>query len=398
MHMSSARPWSAASALTLGILTLFFLGCGDDGPSEPPDAAAPDAALPDAALPDAALPDAAAPDAGLVINLEALCNADDGGYVRFFHRVVECNPYAVFMFASMLSDEALSTACYGQFQGPYDDGTLELADVDGWNACLDYIENAECKLVAPDNPGPCRAVLVGQLALDDPCDMSEQCGSEAYCDRSQVGGGVTCGTCTALKANGTPCQSDSECAGRVCADNGTCRDFGDVGDLCAEDGECLGELVCPANTGRCAVRRLWQVNDACTSFDTDCGVPIGGLYCDEAQSVCRSFLALGDPCGVDTALCNRFAFEYCDQGTNQCTAPTAAAHGEPCGFDMGRTCMDGLLCSNPERGGTCFTVLGVGEDCSNPAQARCGIFLDCSADSNTCVYQSNYTGMCPDAS
>ncbi len=364
---------------------LVLVGCGDDDGGGTSDAAP--------TFDSAPIADAALPDATPIYDLDSLC-AVDGGFTQFFTRFLECNPELALQFGDLVTPASISAACYGQFSDYYDDASLSIADHATWTTCLDYIANTDCNLVTIDGPHPCRDVLSGVVPVSGDCEIAEQCAGDAYCDRGPASlfGPVTCGTCTARSADGIACDSNEQCSSFYCDETSNqCETLGDVGAGCTTDEQCLGRLVC--GTGlTCEAPQVWAANDACTNIATDCGFPGTDLYCDETAGMCVNFLALNDPCGPMTRLCNVLAYETCDEGgTDTCVAPTVVGTGQACGFLAGAKCEPGSVCSDAGGGGTCFVPLGEGQNCSAVPQ-QCGFFLQCNG--TTCEY-GDYSGVCP---
>jgi len=371
-----------ATALIVS-LGLVLVGCGDDG------GGSSDAATTADATPIA---DAALPDATPTYNLDSLC-ATDGGFAQFFTRILECNPELALQFGDLVTPQSISDACYGQFSDYYNDASLSIADHTTWTTCLDYINNTDCNVITLDGPHPCRDVLSGVVQVGRPCQINEQCRADAYCDNtSALFGPVTCGTCTARLANGLACDSSEQCSSFYCDDTSNqCETLGNIGAGCNTDEQCLGRLVCGTGS-TCEAPRVWAADDSCTDIATDCGFPGGDLHCDETAGMCAPFLAIDDPCGPATRLCNILAYETCDEGgSDTCVAPTLVGNGEACGVFTGAKCSAGLVCSDIG-GGACFVPFDEGQTCSG-APNQCGFLLQCNGA--TCEYGDDYTGVCP---
>jgi hypothetical protein len=339
---------------------------------------------------DAGLPDSAGADALPAVTLDTLCNVDDGGMLEYFERLFECYPELAFLLERDPTRAEMSAACYGAYDGYFDDGTIAMGTWDDYQECLAYIGATTCDELSSENPVQCRNVFMGTVDNGDACEVDEQCAKRnAYCDVEVEG---TCGTCRDGLPNGRACSDSSECASGNCVgpalSDGTCQYFGVVGDTCYEDFDCLGRLMCDTALDECIDEPSWGVGSPCDDFGADCGFPVSDLYCDTGAGACVKWGTLGGSCGLGQPLCNVLRYESCGAAT--CNAPTIVGEGAACSMFGGAKCGAGLVCSNPFEGGACVAPGRDGDACGDAAP--CDVFLECAG--GRCGYGA-YTGECP---
>jgi hypothetical protein len=341
----------------------------------------------------AASADAAPLDAPAPMNIDDLCNADDGGFLEFFGRIAECYPELEIIIGQWPDDAFVSALCYGTYQPYFEDGSITMGSAADWQRCLDYVRNTPCDQLSTENPVACRDVMSGQVANGAACDIDEQCPKNSFCFHDESGG---CGTCTPGLANMRACTTDAACASGNCVGNvdgreGTCDYFLAEGEPCFEDEECLGRMICDKESNACAKLGSYQEGSSCQSIETGCGFPTTDLYCDGDTMKCVRYKALGESCGLVKNLCKLTAYETCSVAAgNKCVAPTSVSENDPCNIFTGKECATGLICSNPFAGGTCVRPRGQGETCTEATP--CHFMLTCVA--GTCEY-NDYTAMCP---
>ncbi len=336
-------------------------------------------------------------DGGSGYALSDVCDEQVGLYIDFFETAFACQPEFEIFFGSLPTAAELSIACEEQFAPYLDDGTVFLSQAQAdWDACLAFISGIDCETFGFDGANPCDVVFQGQLLQDEECDDDLQCDGDSFCDDSD---GLACGTCQPRLLVNDACISDEECSSRLCADDGTCQEFGLVGDFCANDNECSGLLVCDLVLEECITEPVWAENDACDGQDipNQCGFPLTDWYCHPVNNVCTAYLEVGETCGQGAGFCRIFDYESCENGgqnvDDTCVAPVIVSEGGACDFQTGEKCADGLVCYDDGSGGTCVSPAIAGDACTDECPGN--LLLSCSEDSSTCVYNDNYTGLCP---
>ncbi len=372
----------------------------------------------DAGIPaDAEVQPDAAPQ---VPPLEAFC-APGGPFDEVFSGLRECGGFLRSLELNgtdLFTGEGVEAFCLHLYQPMVDDGTLTI-DRDALAACSTYATTTSCDEIAGDsfnfNGTPCEDVLVGTVAADGECELSEQCAGDSFCDQ----GKDECGTCSPRLADEVACAFNDQCINGLCNSQGVCGAPANVGGSCVDSDDCVGFLDCD-NTSTC-VSLIPSAGDACVTA-ADCTGPVGfvipfdiGLFCG-AQGTCEPTPAVGDAClpeavlelgfQIDQGACNILEYEWCDSGT--CAAPETSGLGEPCNMfaisDSGaRRCESGLICSNPEGGiegpvGECQAPGYLGESCDEGAKGApplepCSPFFPCVE--GICAGSSEYAGICP---
>lgn len=231
-----------------------------------------------------------------------------------------------------------SSACGGPLEAAVKKGTVRY-DGDEGRRCLDA-RTTQC-----DPKDACAKVFTGTVAPGGGCTVSEECGGEAWCDRSS-----TCpGVCAATVGEGATVPHFEACSTKRFELSGgqvTCLPSRAVGEACRENKECGFDLTC--RDGRCAA------------------APREGAACDAAQCA-RGFRCVGGTCSA-----------FVERGAACVDEATSMS---------GSSCRSGLSC----RDGVCGDVLREGEACSrNPN--RCAGGLRCSSD--TCVEQGGPGAPC----
>jgi len=180
------------------------------------------------------------------------------------------------------------------------------------DACLDAL------VAEPSSVGPasCEAAVLGSKALGAACGMTEECGEDAWCDRSAGCPGV----CTTRSTRGDPAPpfelpGEGEacgpigglsmgCAAGLFCDEGICATPPSVGEpcpagVCAFGATCDSDRVCAAWPGH---------GEACLPSAGLGGGGLGGLgfglcrfgWCDGASDsdpgTCTAFRDHGAPC------------------------------------------------------------------------------------------------------
>jgi hypothetical protein len=97
----------------------------------------------------------------------------------------------------------------------------------------------------PNNCGACGNVCRSGACVSGACVVPASCTNQIQDGtESDVDCGGTCAAC----ADGKRCQTGSDCAGRVCTNDGFCCDFADY-TVCA--GICVAAFKDPSNCGTC---------------------------------------------------------------------------------------------------------------------------------------------------
>lgn len=219
------------------------------------------------------------------------------------------------------------------------------------------------------------AAKTGTLADGSTCNSGTQCKGGLCTKTASVGdGGVTiptCGTCStgiavgASCANGGNCMPGSACTSNVCVADGTV----DVGGDCGNNSVvCKSGLACSAS--KCTL--LAAENGPCNGTQS-CQ---DGLVC--VKNVCTKGLVTGADCSTATSSC---LSSVCDPTTKKCAQVTLAHAGEPCGFVNGTVvaCAQGSCNTTMQTTGTCPKVLADGAACSfQDRTTTCDFFSNCT--------------------
>jgi hypothetical protein len=319
--------------------------------------------------------------------LEDVCG-ESGLFVDLIHRFEECLPeFAVFV-GSFPDDATVAMIC-NDGQKPYlDDGSIMLGPASLLASCTTALEAADCTTFDFDGIEECQGLLVGQIPPGGECDNSDVCSEGLYCDQS---GSNDCGFCAVLKPDGNNCVHGGQCLNGVCV-RGQCTGDGLAGSPCRVKDHCHGRLVCDGTTMMCTDPATYQVDDDCTGFDNQCGIPFSGLYC--GGSKCQQLGGIGDDCTVGfTKLCDVFAGLTCDGNTLKCVNATEVADGQACNILAGTKCMSGSVCATGGQGvdGICEPFKANGEACAPGDEVGCAPFLECV---NGMCQAGRYTGLC----
>ncbi|MFO0737957.1 MAG: hypothetical protein U0270_18840 [Labilithrix sp.] len=188
------------------------------------------------------------------------------------------------------------------------------------------------------------------------------------------------------KANGQPCNRDTQCAGGQCKFTsgvacGTCITRGEAGDSCGSGLPRCNPLTsyCDAVQGKCVA--YLQKDQACDATTAQCA---SGLRC--VADKCSAPLTAGATCS--TALDNCTNLAICSSTTQKCVdipAPKFANVGESCGYDVstfGTTYCNHARC-NPSTF-KCEAYKALGEDCTSAVPPTCKIELFCDSVTNKC--------------
>lgn len=156
------------------------------------------------------------------------------------------------------------------------------------DTCFEMLKTIDCTMQASSilNQGVCGEIVTGTVAEGGDCGLDAECLGATYCDRTAGCPGV----CTAQRGATETCNDEAQCA---------------------------DPFTCDGEIRKCA--KPGQADDACGGgVAADCGL---------------GFMCVGDDPDTMKA------------GTCKATDDIfAAKEGEPCDFDTGKLCVDGLSC------------------------------------------------------
>lgn len=306
----------------------------------------------------------------------------DAGLAPLLSSVQECRD---FMDAHERGPTAISEIVEEVNQGNVDySGTLA-AD------CLSDMEALGCDAFGSPDPESCRDVFMGSAANGDSCRLGAECTS-GWCDTRNA-----CpGECADPAADGESCANEEQCDfGLVCF-NDVCEPHPGplaAGQACDPDLEvCAYGLYCDEQTEVCTALKaggedcdsdsdveecdagLGCIEDTCVQLElvntqgADCD-PLAGQWCNPLNGIgcvidftdmqnlvgttCEPLAQLGETC-VDTANrlltpCDELGGVWCDFQTQECEPQKAG--GEMC--EGNDECLSGLCEGMP---GTCEDV------------------------------------------
>lgn len=262
---------------------------------------------------------------------------------------------------------------------------------DTLNGCAAALKSSSCRGSNPASDS-C-AAKTGTLADGTACNSDSQCVS-GYCKYAAPvsDGGATpdCGTCSPSVALGKACQTTDHCViGSLCVGS-TCVAFGtvDVGGDCAASGTadtraCKSGLVCNSQSKKCTA--LAGAGVACAA-SSDCQL---GLAC--INKVCATELTAGMACAATATGDGCAPGLICDVlGTKKCTAITFGHPGDPCGFlANGVTACAQGTCNITDLKtfrGTCPQITPDGQPCTATDKTKtCDYGASCDLNTNVCT-------------
>jgi hypothetical protein len=271
-------------------------------------------------------------------------------------------------------------------------------DVDNGAACLTVIESMAAfgdTCVGADAQtfaeafgdafdASCGALLVGTVAVGEPCVDDSQCADGNACLRDDAFAGCARSCRAILGVNDScvdrrdDCQDDARCDGTVCVS----RNLTATGAQCFGHEECASgrcfDFVCAEKSvrgGECVAEGDCQFGQYCRPLP-----PSTGLL-----GICEDFSAAADECGfaircAGNQLCAGFARRAGGGNTNGVCRPTPADVGDPCvpvadGFDRADTgCFGDLVC-NPATL-LCEEAPALGAPCTTDRQCGFEGFCD----------------------
>lgn len=234
--------------------------------------------------------------------------------------------------------------------------------------------------------------LEGTLDTGASCQVSVECKNGNYCDHAN---GACPGTCTAKKADGSPCQSGTECASEYCGAESTCdkltlAPLAAAGDPCGlASGSNPVETLCGAGlwcdgrpAGHC--RKPIPADAPCNAASDLC---VGGHLCltdVDGMKRCRpvAVVGKGELCtgenSPDVRICDSLSYLACEQSS--CTGVSASNEGAACiPGDFGDSCDTGLYCDSATR--LCQKLGQAGDPCTAGAGCASGY---CISGTGTC--------------
>lgn len=305
---------------------------------------------------------------------------------------------------AILADLNAKSALVSDLRSQLQQGAVQIVPEKA-QACLDEIGSCN----GPDSfsRGSCRDMFEGRVALGSPCQRSEDCAGDAFCQVT-----AQCpGTCSARKASGQACQSDQECTAgdgytfcEYAASGATCRTLpvsskaalgqpctrrttgAETLELCA-DGLWCGSVAGQAETATLGTCQAPIPNGgACADEDDMCAE---GL-CDTSIGVCRSVTLL-EHAGDD---CDKNGFRWCNprlgllcNAQGVCEATGDHTQGSVCSdADFQLTCNSGLYChsAQTDQGATCQPLLENGASCEEASSCKSGA-CDQTCQERPCV-------------
>jgi hypothetical protein len=261
------------------------------------------------------------------------------------------------------------------FGGSVESGRLHI-DEEALDQCLELLAGPTC--VGPVELSPCTRIFVGQVSEGAACSFSQECGSDLYCDLSQL----TCpGTCKPAAEAGAEAPTALGCSRGLYPYSGRCAAYVAEGQSCAPVAPsnvlqtCAEGLVCNSASTLCA--RPAGVSQAC-QLSTDCEF---GLFC--AEGVCTRRKGTSEACSDSSSI---IPFD-CKVG-NACVnglCQLFPGEGESCAT----FCMPQLMCIQPSSGDdkVCSKLAPIGAACSSSGNGAplCDGYARCDPASRTCV-------------
>jgi hypothetical protein len=304
------------------------------------------------------------------------------------HRFACCSPFEL---SAMTSDRYTNEAeCVefatlaarqqlGTVEGAIAQGRITIDDARA-DACLEGLRAQVCGAeilalqdFAPLSPLPnatellasCPDMLVGHVANNRACNLSEECTSGSRCLSGTPGN------------PGNPIPGAGGTGGTVIATPGICVPYQRAGEPCNQSSDCEPRFTCRTPAYTCGLKP--QLGEPCAvEFDMVTGYPIStcdtsqGLYCDQpfngqpTNGVCRRYPLDGQPC-------NQFSLPQCDpdpmlglrcnQFSGTCRRP--GNEGDACGGPAIPPCREDLGCHPTQADGIgiCGAIPGLGEPC-----------------------------------
>ena len=231
------------------------------------------------------------------------------------------------------------------------------------SACLNDFKALACRDVSFDFPAPCRKVVEGLVAKDQPCAHTLECQTGMYC--SVTATGACPGKCAPFRESGEACSEFDPCAAGLGCTQGKCAPLAKKGEPClgptgvdCEVGAfCFGEKdEAPVKAGACVdTKGLFSVplGQTCSYWFEAASNPTNFKLCQ--AGVCPVFDLI-----PGTRLCSGFL----------------ATPGSPCRLSIPDPCPSGQYCD----GSLCTDLPGNGEDClATPSvKGRCKAGHSCN--------------------
>ncbi|MEE2904444.1 MAG: LamG-like jellyroll fold domain-containing protein [Myxococcota bacterium] len=251
-------------------------------------------------------------------------------------------------------------ALYGAFVPMLDQGRMRFEET-VFDGCIDGLDNVSCTRGL--DAAQCD-FFVGEQLPGQPCGVSDECVSDAYCPVGAQFG--TCAACTPRTLDGADCSNTACRDGSRCLTVGTselCISFrADVGQSCGTvaTGLCRGRLQCVGSTTR-SCREPAALGQTCD--DQQVNAPACNIYlsevCDNSRCVAANWVTVGDSC-VGPNECD--VNSTCNTNTRVCDALPVA--GQPC---LQGRCSPDHYCDSSQ---ICRADVPVGSACTATSECQ----------------------------
>ena len=226
-------------------------------------------------------------------------------------------------------------------------------------------------------PQACKDTFKGTVADGGACEVNEQCVSQS-CNLQSCSMACCPGTCAptpaAPAAIGQPCTG--ACADGAFCKSGTCAALLAAGTTCQSDSDCDYGLACVGATGAEKCAAAPSAGQACVSHygsSTPSSCIVEGLTCDTTAMKCVAFLDSGATCSAQGPQCKQDL--ACDPTTSKCGALPAV--GQSCSG----SCAVGAFCDFSGTG-KCVAVLPDGQACTSDEACQSG---NCDTTTTKCT-------------
>jgi hypothetical protein len=242
-------------------------------------------------------------------------------------------------------------------------------------ACIDALANRSCDrtdATVREVPRECELFFKGTRMSGETCFVDEECISQSCsgnsgpeCNPGQcIGDTVPVVTKNSIGGN---CFSQTGCvSGAYCdQDLSVCTALKASGTLCAQDLECAYGLGCVGTTGSSTCAALPTVGQPCNTDGTCRDV---GTYCDFTANQCKQYLLAGAMC-TSSAQCS--PYYPCDFNVAPNVCKQGPGVGQMC---SGQTCFDaGTYCDFNLTTPICVTKKAAGQPCDNSQECADGL-------------------------
>lgn len=253
-------------------------------------------------------------------------------------------------------------------------------------ACLDALANRSCDrtdATVREAPLECSLFFKGTRTAGQSCFIDQECVSQSCsgnsgsaCDPGQCIGD----TAPVVTRNpiGGNCVSQTGCvAGAYCdQDLAICTELKASGSTCTQDLECAYGTSCVGTTGASTCAALPAVGQPC---NTDGICRDVGTYCDTTANQCKQYLLPGAQC-TSSAQCS--PYYPCDFAVTPNVCAQGPGLGEMC---SGQTCFDaGTYCDFNASTPVCVAKKAAGALCDNSQECADG-FCDFNQSTPVCT-------------